>query len=435
MLAVEEAASFHPYETASACNRLVLELVTEPLFTVEANGEVTPVLAMGWQVSDDGLTTTVALQEGLLFHNGQPLTAETVVQCVEQAKTSSWYAGRFYALSSVEAANETTVVFTTKKAYECFPRLLDIPICVTEGDLPVGTGPYRFRDGKTLAPFDGWRQETYPAGKGEIALTAVSRQSQLRDGFEYGGISAVSYDPNGVGAVHYSGDFELWGVPTAVMQYVGFNLQKGAFSSRKLRSAVTHAVDRSAVVAQDMGGFAVATTLAVPPDSLWYDAVLAASGEYDLQKLKDVAAGQSATMIVCGEYAQRVTTASRIARAMNECGLSVTVKTLSREEFRKALSAGSFDLYYAETKLSPDFDLTSFFVEGGACAFGGLGKQKEAKELCDLVLSNHGNSYDLQKTVLQEGLICPVVFKTNALGVHRNVFTETSPNLGGWLWK
>ena len=226
MLALERDAGFDPYETTSACNRLILELVLEPLFAVEETGEVIPVLAEEWSVSDDGLTTTVLLKEGITLHNGALLTAETVLGCLQQAQKSTWYAGRFYALASAEAPDAGTLVFTTTKAYDCFPRLLEFPVCVMEGDLPAGTGPYRFADSSTLAPFDGWREEGYPAGRQELPLSAVATQDDLRDGFEYGGISAVSYDPNGIGAVHYSGDYELWGVPTTVMQYVGFNLEK-----------------------------------------------------------------------------------------------------------------------------------------------------------------------------------------------------------------
>jgi ABC-type transport system substrate-binding protein len=244
----------------------------------------------------------------------------------------------------------------------------------------------------------------------------------------------VHYDPNGAGTVRYSGDYELWGVPTAVMQYVGFNLNKGPFASEKLRSAVTYAIDRKAIVAEDLAGFAIPAAYAVRPGTVWDD-TLTEKVEYDPQKLQEVTAGQSATMIVCGEYAQRVSTASRIARSLNECGLSVTVKTLSAKEFRQALAHGNFDLYYAEAKLSPDYDLTPFFAKGGACAFGGLGGRKEMTQLCDLVLSNHGNAYDLQRAVQKQGLICPVAFKTTALCIHRNIFPQVTATLGGWLWE
>jgi hypothetical protein len=77
-----------------------------------------------------------------------------------------------------------------------------------------------------------------------VALLEVCNAEQLRDGFQYGGVTGVSVDPNGSGAVHYTGEYELWNVPGTTMQYVGFNLTKGVFSSKKLRTAELFYIQR-----------------------------------------------------------------------------------------------------------------------------------------------------------------------------------------------
>jgi len=435
MLAVEPEAGFDPYETDSACNRMALELVLEPLFVVSETGELRSVLAESWTVTPDGSTTQVVLRKDVTFHDGTPLTASVVAESVNRASAGGIYSGRFYALESVEATETDTVTFTTSKAYECFPLLLDIPIALTEGYLPVGTGPYEWDGTDALQPYGGWWGENYPAGERAVALQEVRNAEQLRDGFQYGGVTGVCVDPNGSGAAHYTGEYELWNVPGAIMQYVGFNLTKGVFSSKKLRTAVTWAVDRERIVTEDLSGFGVPAVLATLPGSVWDVPELAEGKGFDPAALTASlsSSGLSATMIVSGENAQRLISAERIARQLSDCGIYVTVKSLPAAEFRKALQKGEFDLYYAEARLSPSLDLSPFFAKNGSLSFGGLADAgREA--LCDLVLANRGNSYDLQNEILQEGLLCPVAFKATACYLHRGVMAPLSPNLGGWLW-
>ena len=433
-LAVELSGGFDPYSTTSSCNRFLLELVLEPLFSVSPAGQAEAVLAESWNVSADGLTTLVTLKPDIVLHDGTVLTAEAVVSSVEKAMAGSYYHGRFYALQSVRSQGERTVEFVTTVAYECFPLLLDIPIASGSDTLPVGTGPYLWNGTESLLPHAGWHGEVYPAGKQAITLQPVSDATALRDGFQFGGVSAVSVDPNGTGSVGYNGEYELWKVPTAQMQYVGFNRNRGVFSSEKIRSAVTWAVDRQSIVDEDMAGFGVPAVLATLPGSVWDDPQLSEGYGFEPEKLTAVLpAGAAATMIVCGENAQRTASARRIAQQLTACGLTTTLKTLTAAQFRSALASGSYDLYYAEVRLSPNLDLTPFFAEGGELSYGGLADET-LLQLCQLTLNNRGNAYDLQRRILSRGLVCPVAFKANACYLHLNTFELLSPSLGGWLW-
>ena len=431
-LAVDEAAGFDPYNCQSSCNRLILELVLQPLFTVSAEGEAMPVLAKGWSVSDDGKTTTVYLRDDVTFHDGVPLTADIVINSVEKAKNGDFYAGRFRYLTEVAATGTGTVTFRTEKAYECFPLLLDIPLVSGEGENPVGSGPFAFY-GSGLAAWEGWLGQR-PTAARAVTFVPVSAAEEIRDSFQYGGISAAWLDPNAPGALDYNGNHALWSIPTTVLQYVGFNLKSGPFASGGLRSAVTYAVDRTAIVREDMGGAGVAAPLAALPGSRAESGELAARVTYDPQKLQAVAAnygGREAVMIVSGPGSQRAKTAQRIADSLTACGLPVTVKALAPEKFKSALQNGDFDLYLAEIKLSPDLDLTPLF---GASGYGGLGSYSEVRALCDLARANVGNAYDLQNTILTDGLLCPVAFKHMELHIHHDALQGIAPKLGGWIF-
>lgn len=432
-LAVETAAGFDPYHCQSTCNRLVLELVLQPLFTVSATGEAMPVLAKGWSVSPDGMTTTVYLREDVVFHDGRPLTAGEVVSSVEKAKNGTYYAGRFRYVTEVTAPNAVTAVFKTEKPYECLPRLLDIPIVTGSGPRPVGTGPYRFAGANGLRRASQW-QEEYPCPAEEIAFVPVSGAMELRDGFQYSGISAAMLDPNEPSALAYNGEHALWSVPTSILQYVGFNLRSGPFADGGLRSAVTYAIDREAIVLEDMGGAAVAAPTGTLPGWDTYSADLAAKVTYTPKKLRDLGwqtpEGVTYTMLVSEPGSQRNRSAQRIADALNDCGIAVTVKALRQEEFRTAMYNGEYDLYYTEVRLPSDLDLSVLFEDLG---YGGLRSQEGIGALCDLTRANAGNAYDLQRAILMDGLICPIAFKQMELYIHRDVLQGVSPKLGGWI--
>ena len=66
---------------------MVWSTVYETLVTTTVDGDIEPMLATEWEVSEDGLTYTFTLREGVTFHDGAELTADDVVFSLERAKT------------------------------------------------------------------------------------------------------------------------------------------------------------------------------------------------------------------------------------------------------------------------------------------------------------------------------------------------------------
>lgn len=109
-----------------------------------------PLLAQSLpEVSDDGLTWTYTLREGVLFHDGSPLTADDVVYTYESAldpDLGSPVAADLTALAAVEAVDEHNVRFTLDHPHSSFPVATVLGIVPAGSDLDdgqlVGTGPY-----------------------------------------------------------------------------------------------------------------------------------------------------------------------------------------------------------------------------------------------------------------------------------------------------
>ena len=142
----------HDYSTSM----VVLDLLYEPLVRYGSNGEIVPSLAESWEISDDGLTWTFNLRQGVTFHDGTPFNAEAVKWNLERwvgSDRHNWLPTTS-RVTSVETPDQSTVVLTLSESY--YPAMQDLalvrPVRLlspggvdSEGEFaePVGTGPWK----------------------------------------------------------------------------------------------------------------------------------------------------------------------------------------------------------------------------------------------------------------------------------------------------
>ena len=99
---------------------------------------------------------------------------------------------------------------------------------------------------------------------------------------------------------------------------------------------------------------------------------------------------------------------------------------LSGSHYTKAVKNREFDLYLGQTMLSPNMDLSAFFYTNGALSYGGV-DDLAAYTLCLESMANYGNYYSLYKYVMENGLLCPVLFRSYAVFATRGVITDLTP--------
>ena len=71
-------------------------------------------------------------------------------------------------------------------------------------------------------------------------------------------------------------------------------------------------------------------------------------------------------------------------------------------------------------------DLSPFFSTSGALSYGGLG-DLAMYNLCLQALENQGNYYTLHQTVMDEGYLCPILFRSYAVYATRGLVTDLQP--------
>jgi ABC-type transport system substrate-binding protein len=136
----------------------VYRLTNESLLTWDDNRQIVPQLAAQLpEVGSDGLSYTVTLREGVVFHNGKALTSEDVkfsFETIGADESTSQWKPRVSMISSIETPDDKTVVFTLGSIFTPFLGTLariplvpsDVPYIVgdTYARSTIGTGPFRF---------------------------------------------------------------------------------------------------------------------------------------------------------------------------------------------------------------------------------------------------------------------------------------------------
>ncbi|MBE9063228.1 ABC transporter substrate-binding protein [cf. Phormidesmis sp. LEGE 11477] len=153
-----DADSLDPQRTTTTLSWQVFDQIYDTLLAFDDNGEVVPNLAKEWTVSEDGLTATFVLNEGITCHDGTPFDANDVKYTAERAISEdnpSVTKGAWGPIASVEAVDSQTVQFNFSEPFGAFVSFMADPfssqICDSAEELgddfgvsaAVGTGPWK----------------------------------------------------------------------------------------------------------------------------------------------------------------------------------------------------------------------------------------------------------------------------------------------------
>ena len=153
-----DADSLDPQRTTTTLSWQIFDQIYDTLLAFDDDGKMVPNLAKEWTVSDDGLTATFVLNEGITCHDGTPFDANDVKYTAERAirdDNPSVTKGAWGPISAVEVVDPQTVKFTFEKPFGAFIAFMADPfssqICDSAEELgdtfgvsaAVGTGPWK----------------------------------------------------------------------------------------------------------------------------------------------------------------------------------------------------------------------------------------------------------------------------------------------------
>ena len=433
--------SLNPFACTDYTNRVLFSLIYQGLFSVSRDYEAVPILCDRYKISEDYDSYTFYLSSDATFSDGTKVTIDDVLASYEAAKDSKYYSGRFTHISNISLSGDGGITFSLNTEMENLTLLLDIPIVkATEVNAasPLGSGPYILESsisGAHLRKNPAWwcSSPDLVATAASIPLVAATSETQIRDEFEFYDVGLVCADPCSDSYADFRCDYELWECENGIFIYLGVNV---AYSdvfkdNENLRANLTYAIDRDSLAENNYRGFARAITLPASPSSPYYSSGLAAKYEYDpvkfVQAVSNIATPEDpVTLLVNRDDSLRLRTARDIADMLTECGLeTVTVEKNSRD-YLEYITAGNYDLYLGQTRLSANMDLSEFFRPWGNMSYGGLA-DTALYSYCKDALENSGNYYNLHQAVANDGRVCPILFCSYAIYAERGLLTDLQP--------
>jgi len=270
-------------------NHNVIDNMFDSLLDRSRDGKFVPSLALSWRYLDS-TNLKFFLRANVKFHDGNPFTAAdvkfTLDRILGDKQLASKMAGNMATIKQVVANDDRTVTITTSVPDpELVQRLTEVPIvskaAVEKMGLeafarnPVGTGPFRFVDWRkdqyvTMERFDGyWRGTT---GVKTLVWRPIPEPSTQVSELQTGGID-IAYQNitvDQIPQIQRSGN-RVIGIPSARLLYGVFNMAKKPFDDKRVRQAVTYAIDVNSIIRNLLNGHAYRINEPVDSQTFGYD--------------------------------------------------------------------------------------------------------------------------------------------------------------------
>ncbi len=319
----------------------------EGLVKLDRNGEIQPLLAENWTVSDDNLTYRFDLREGVSFHDGAAFTSADVAFSFERAMApDSTNAQKhiFEPIESIETPGDHEVVITLSEPSGNFLYFLTWGDAVivspdsadTNQSDPVGTGPFMFDewvrgDSVTLTRNpDYWNPELPHLD--QVTFRFIDNAPAQASALRAGDIDAF---PN-MGAPELFAEFEQDDAFAAVAGntegeiIAGINNQAPPFDDVRVRQALMHAIDRQMLIDGAYSGYGQPIGSHFSPNHPAYvdtTDVLAYDPERARELLAEAGHGDGLSLTIKApqmSYASR--SAELIQALLGQVGVQVTIE-------------------------------------------------------------------------------------------------------------
>ncbi|PYY35237.1 ABC transporter substrate-binding protein [Curtobacterium sp. MCJR17_055] len=255
-------------QSGNALDQVLIDNVYQGLVGRTADGGIRDVLASSHEVSDDGLTYTFTLREGVTFQDGEPLTADDVVSSLEDVKANDSYvdADDLASVDTVTATGDDQVQLRlTRPDSELLWNLTGRAGLVLEqgadGDRTKtanGTGPFEVANWKQGDSLTFKRNPDYwgPKAKvGTVVFRYITDPSTAVNAMAGGDLDVqTAVDGTLKGQLEGTSGITLHTGKTTDKYTLAFNDRKAPFDDVRVRKAIRQAIDPKAVITAIGGG-------------------------------------------------------------------------------------------------------------------------------------------------------------------------------------
>lgn len=464
--------------------------IFDRLVEVKANGdgtsEIVPSLAKSWEISDDGLTYTFTLNEGVKFSNGADLTSSDVLYTIKRMLTyekavnddiydmiqgaSDVAEGKTEELAGFKVIDDYNFSITLEEPYGAFLACLTTPGAsifdeeTTEqaGDqfgidpaVTIGTGPFTFAAWEfnselvLSANKDYW--DGAPACEG-LVLKVIPDEATARMMFENGELDILDMDNNASQLEYFLNNDayqdQIVSGSRVGIYYIMLNENFTELSDARVRKALQYSIDRQAILDSLYAGQGQLENGIFPHGLIGYNADLSEI-PYDVEQAKELLAEagypDGFEMELCYNSDASQTTKDLleiVAAYWAEIGVTAKVTEVDEGSFYDMRAAGELETYTSSWSADfndPDNFIYSFFGNEDNITRRGIGysnKEAIARVAAARAIVDEDERIaeyqDLEKLIIQEDAAWVPLFSKEHLFVVNPAVSGFKVSWNGW---
>lgn len=370
---IGDASNLIPMLSSDSASHSIAGLIFNGLVKYDKNLTLVGDLAESWDISEDGLTITFHLRKGVRWHDGVPFTANDVMfgyETIIDPNTRTAYAGDFLEVKKAYILDKYTFSVSYDKPFApalgSWGNLVVLPVHLLKGKdintsslsrYPIGTGPYKFKSWKTGEKIELVSNHDYFEGRPYIDGYVCRIIPDLATTFlelKTGGIDRMGLTPlqykRQTDTYKIKRNFNKYKYLTFGYTYVGYNLTNPKFKDKRVRQAISYAIDKKEIIDGVLLGLGKIATGPYKPGTWQYNPnvkrcpynpenakkLLAEAGWKDTDNdgiLDKEWAPFEFTIITNQGNAQRAQCAEIIQRRLNAVGIKVKIRTIEWAAF------------------------------------------------------------------------------------------------------
>lgn len=270
----------------------------ETLTKFDEKMNIQPWLAESWKISDDKLTWTFKIRDGVKFSNGNPLTAEAVKASIERAFAKNTRAATFFKYTEMKAEGQNLIITTDKPApsmpgYLADPLFLIVDVSAEKDrdfakQGPICTGPYvceSFVKEKAVMK----KNPNYWDGEvpfETVEIPSIDDPNTRAMALQSGEVDmAVNIAPGDVGLFNDTGKYHVDKIASLRTVLARIN-EKGILGDPKVRAAFISMCDRKSYNEVILKGTFIEGKAPVPPSLDYGFDQLSDPNHYDIERAK-----------------------------------------------------------------------------------------------------------------------------------------------------
>ncbi|MDI2587798.1 glutathione ABC transporter substrate-binding protein [Psychrobacillus sp. NEAU-3TGS] len=346
---------------------ILYQKVYETLVRPDENFETQPGLAKEWNVIDD-TTWEFKLQEGVTFHDGTPFNADAVKATMDRLldpAVGSPQREKFSMIEEIEIVDELTVRFHLSYPYAPLLSILASqegsmisPTAITENpealkENPIGTGPYTFEkwiSGQEVSIVknpDYWGEE---AAVERVVFKVVPEDATRLAMIETGEAHINDQVPvTEIERIEASDTMELYRTEGLAVEYLGFNVEKEPFDDLRVRQAISHAIEREAIISGVYNDVGTLANSAMSPKVFGYSESSKPLA-YDLNAAKKllkeagIEEGYKISLLT-SDRKERINMAEVIQSQLKGIGIDVEIQVMEYGAFIEMTNNGEHEMF------------------------------------------------------------------------------------------